>query len=105
MKTLKILFIILLILTILFASLSFFTLDVFGNGGNSSGGDYLGGFWILVIFFGSFLVFIVGSISIGTIVFLPNSSNIIRFLTAAFLSTLTVYFVLVFTFFPNICFW
>ncbi|MBL0685418.1 hypothetical protein [Aquimarina mytili] len=105
MKTLKIFLILFLILAFTFAGLSFLTLNFFEKGSNAAGGDYLGGFWILVMFIGVFLICMIASISIGSIVFLKHTSNFIRFIVAALFSILTVYFVLVFTFLPSIRFW
>ncbi len=105
MKTLKIFLALFLIFALVFAVLSFLTLHFSGKSGNATGGDYLGGFWALIMFFGAFLIFMIGSISLGSIVFLPNNSNIIRFIVAVSLSILAVYFVLVFTFLPSIRFW
>ncbi len=105
MKTLKIFLAILLLFTFLFAGLSVLTLNFFDGHSNSSGGDYLGGFWTLIFLTGAFLICMIGSIGLGSIVFLPNTSNIVRFLVATVLSVLMVYFALVFTFLPDISFW
>ncbi|WP_062053626.1 hypothetical protein [Aquimarina longa] len=106
MKTLKIVLGVFLTFTLLFLGLSILTFNYFKNGGSSnSGGDGLGGFIELVFFAGVFLICLIGSISISSILFLPKASSIIRFIVATLLSVLTVYFILAFTFLPYIRFW
>ncbi|EZH75116.1 hypothetical protein ATO12_10350 [Aquimarina atlantica] len=106
MKTLKNFLSVFLIFTLLFLVLSILTFNYFYSGvSSSSGGDGLGGFIELVFFAGAFLICLIGSISISSILFLPKASNIIRFIVATLLSVLTVYFVLAYTFLPHIRFW
>ncbi|PKV48658.1 hypothetical protein ATE84_0662 [Aquimarina sp. MAR_2010_214] len=106
MKTLKIVLGVFLILTLLFLGSLILIFNYFNSVGNySNRGNGSGVFIELVLFEGIFLICLIGSISISSIVLLPKSSNIIRFIVATSLSVLTAYFVLALTFLPYIRFW
>ncbi len=100
MKTLKILLGILFTFTILFLVLLVHTVHY-----SDHGPDGLSGFFGAIFFGGAFLICMIGAISLGAILLLPNTSNTVRFIVATLVSIFTIYIVLAFTILPAIRFW